>query len=70
VLREEDIENIISSYRERKDIERYSHVAPILEIQENDYNLNISRYIDNLEEEEIIDINLLASEIKKIDMDM
>ena len=65
MLKSEHIEKIISTYRERRSEDKYSH-----EIRENDYNLNISRYVDTFEEEEIIDIDALASEIASIDASM
>ena len=70
ILREEHIEKIISTYRSREGIEKYSHLATLEEIRENDYNLNISRYVDTFEEEEEIDIDMIASEIQRIDTDM
>lgn len=44
ILRDKDIDKIINTYKERKDVERYAHVATFDEIQENDFNLNIPRY--------------------------
>ncbi len=46
--------------------EKYSHIASIEEMQENDFNLNIPRYVDTFEEEEIIDIEKVNSEIKTL----
>lgn len=66
-LREEDIDKIITTYRERKTIEKYSHLAPMTEIQENEYNLNIPRYVDTFEEEELIDIKAVSDELAKLD---
>ncbi|MFA6090768.1 MAG: type I restriction-modification system subunit M, partial [Candidatus Gracilibacteria bacterium] len=68
VLRAEDIEKIVNTYRNRTKEEKYSHIAPLSEIKENDYNLNISRYVDTFEEEEIIDINEVAEKIRVLDM--
>ena len=69
-LSDANIEKIIKAYRERKDIPKYAHVASIEEIRENDYNLNIPRYVDTTEEEEEIDINevkaLLEQDKKEI----
>lgn len=45
-MTEEDIDRIVKAYEERKDIEKYAHVASLKEVQENDYNLNIPRYVD------------------------
>lgn len=59
-LSDNNIEKIISTYRERKDVPKYAHLASIEEIRQNDYNLNIPRYVDTSEEpeeEEEIDIN-------------
>lgn len=69
-LREQDIEKIISTYRERNEEEKYSHLAPLSEIIENDYNLNIPRYVDTFEEEVPIDLAAVTAEIKQIDQDM
>lgn len=55
-LTEEHINKILSVYSERKDIEKYSHLASFEEIKSNDYNLNIPRYVDTFEEEEPIDL--------------
>lgn len=69
-LREQDIKKIIDTYNQRKTIDKYSYVAPLSEIKENDYNLNIPRYVDTFEEEEPIDLAEVTSEIKKIDAEM
>lgn len=70
-LSAENIEKIISAYRERKDIPKYAHLASIEEIRQNEYNLNIPRYVDTTEKEEEIDINevrnLLAQDRKEIE---
>ena len=67
----ENINKIIAAYRERKDIPKYAHLASIEEIRQNEYNLNIPRYVDTTEEEEEIDINkirdLLAQDKKEIE---
>ena len=62
-----DIQKIIDTYRERKEIEKYSHCATLQEIKENDYNLNIPRYVDTFEEEEEIDIHAVMAEIKELE---
>ena len=51
-----NIEKIIESYKKREDVEKYAHVASLDEVRENDYNLNIPRYVDTFEEEEEIDL--------------
>lgn len=65
-LREQDIENIVSTYRHRSNKEKYSRNVPLAEIAANDYNLNIPRYVDTFEAEETIDINAVAAELKAI----
>lgn len=69
-LRTEDIDKIITTYTERKTEDKYSYVASLAEIKENDYNLNIPRYVDTFEEEEEIDIAEVSKEIKKINASM
>lgn len=67
VLTQENIDKIINSYRERKTEDKYSYVARLSEVAENDYNLNIPRYVDTFEEEEQIDIEAVATEIQNLD---
>ena len=66
-MRQEHIDKIVSTYRERKEIEKYSHCASLQEIKDNDYNLNIPRYVDTFEEEEEIDIKAVMAEIKELE---
>lgn len=69
-LREEDIDKLISTYRERTTEDKYSYVVSLEELAENDYNLNIPRYVDTFEEEEPVDLAAVSSELKAIDTDM
>jgi type I restriction enzyme M protein len=62
-LSAEHIEKIMRTYKERQEIEKYAHVAEFAEIKENDFNLNIPRYVDTFEEEEEIDIDAVQVEI-------
>jgi len=66
-LREEDIERIITTYKKREEIEKYSHKASLEEIKENDYNLNIPRYVDTFEEEEKVDLEQVALRLQEIE---
>lgn len=66
-LRPAHIKKIIDTYRNRTEIEKYSHLATMQEIAENDYNLNIPRYVDTFEEEEPIDIKAVMGEIKSLE---
>lgn len=56
ILGEENIEKILQTYKSRTDIEKFARNVELSEIIENDYNLNITRYVDTFEEEEEIDI--------------
>ena len=69
-LRDEDVEKIVSTYRQRSQEEKYSYRAPLTEIAEKDFNLNIPRYVDTFEEEEEIDLDAVAREIREIDREM
>ena len=66
-LSEEHIQKVINAYAERKDIDKYAHVASMEEIVANDYNLNIPRYVDTSEKEPEIDINEVFGRIKNTD---
>ncbi len=65
-LTDENIEKIYQTYHERAEIEKYSHKASLGEIKENEYNLNIPRYVDTFEEEEPIDIEAVVKELKEL----
>ena len=67
MLRDEHIDKIIDTYRNRTEIEKYSHIASLQQIADNDYNLNIPRYVDTFEEEEEIDIQAVMAEIKQLE---
>ncbi len=62
-LREIDIEKIIATYRNRKNEKKYSYVASLKEIKENDYNLNIPKYVDTFEEENGIELKVLSEKL-------
>ena len=57
ILRKKDIDKIVESYVKREDIEKYAHKATMDEIKENDFNLNIPRYVDTFEEEPKVDLD-------------
>lgn len=65
-LRDEDIEKIVKTYDAYEDVEKYAAVVDLKTIEENDYNLNISRYVDTTEEEEEVDIELVLQEIREL----
>lgn len=62
-VRDEDIDKIVKAFDEYIDVEKYANVVEIEAIKENDYNLNISRYVDTSEEEEEVDIEAVIVEI-------
>lgn len=66
ILRDEDIDRIVQAYTDRKDVDKFAHVASMQEIIDNEYNLNIPRYVDTFEPEEEIDLNEVAGEIRKL----
>jgi type I restriction enzyme M protein len=70
VLRQEDINKIITAYKARAAEHKYSYLAPLSEIAEKDYNLNITRYVDIFEEEEAVDLKAVSKELKKLEVDM
>ena len=61
------IQKIVGTYRDRKEIEKYSHLATLQEVADNEYNLNIPRYVDTFEEKEPIDIKDVMAEIKELE---
>ncbi len=70
ILTTKNINKIVETYKNRIEIEKYSHVATLEEIQENDYNLNIPRYVDTFEEEEPVDIEATKANISKIENEL
>lgn len=67
-LREEDVEKIITTFDNFENVEKYAEVVELDTIKENDYNLNISRYVDTTEEEEPVDIDLVLQDIRELKM--
>jgi len=65
-LSKEHIDKIVETYKKREDVEKYAHVATFEEIKENDFNLNIPRYVNTFEEEAPVDMATIGSNIKDI----
>ena len=61
---------MVETFRTRAAIEKYSHRASPEEIAENDFNLNIPRYVDTFEPEEEIDVAVLQKEIDQIETEL
>ncbi|WP_086476969.1 type I restriction-modification system subunit M [Arenibacter amylolyticus] len=70
MLREEDINKIIDTYKARTTEDKYSYVASLHEIKENDYNLNIPRYVDTFEEEEPVDLSAVSAQLKALNKEI
>ena len=66
LLTEENIRKVVDTYRNGASVEKYSYIASLEEIQENDYNLNIPRYVDTFEQEEEIDLMAVRAEREKL----
>ena len=66
-LTENHIDKIVNTFRERTSIDKFSYVAKIEEIIENDYNLNIPRYVDTFEEEKAIDLEVVSNQLQELE---
>jgi len=69
-LSDEHLARIMETYAARAEKEKYAHVAEFAEIRENDFNLNIPRYVDTFEEEEVIDIDVVQLEIEQLEKEL
>lgn len=69
-LRPQDIEKIVTTFQARTDVERYAHRATLKEIQENEYNLNIPRYVDTFEPEKEIDVVAMQRRIEELEQEL
>ncbi|ARV06152.1 type I restriction-modification system subunit M [Polaribacter sp. SA4-10] len=70
ILLEEHIEKIVSTYKERVVVDKYSYLAPLKEIHENEYNLNIPRYVNTFVEEEPVDVAKVSKDLKILENSM
>ena len=69
-LTDANVEKIVATYKNREAIDKYSYVATLDEIKENDYNLNIPRYVDTFEEEEQISLEEIATAIQQTEKEI
>tara|TARA_B110001469_G_scaffold121129_1_gene130315 strand:- start:6302 stop:7870 length:1569 start_codon:yes stop_codon:yes gene_type:complete len=69
-LRAEDIEHIVNTYRTRKSLKKFSHVADLSEAKKNDYNLNIPRYVDTFAEEELVDLAAVSGKLAALEKEI
>ena len=65
-LREADISKILDTYEKRQDVDKYAHLATFDEIKENDFNLNIPRYVDTFEPEPEVDLRQVSKELRDV----
>jgi type I restriction enzyme M protein len=70
VLQTEDIDRIVDTYRDRAEVEKYSQQISLVEIKENDFNLNIPRYVDTSEKEEPVDLDAVTKEFTALEKSM
>ena len=66
-MTDQQLKKIVDCFQNRTDVERYAHRAPYEEIEKNDYNLNIPRYVDTFEEEELPDIGMILNNLDQIE---
>jgi type I restriction enzyme M protein len=64
------MEKILATFKARENVDKYAHVARIAEIIENDFNLNIPRYVDTFEAEEEIDVAAVEKEIERLEAEL
>ncbi|MDU9841075.1 N-6 DNA methylase, partial [Staphylococcus aureus] len=69
-LSDAQVERIIDTYKRKATIDKYSYSATLQEIADNDYNLNIPRYVDTFEEEAPIDLDQVQQDLKNIDKEI
>ena len=69
-LSDAHVDKIIETYGKRVAIDKYAYVATLSEVAENDYNLNIPRYVDTFEEEDPVNIAAVSNELKTLEKDM
>ncbi len=69
-LLDEHLDKIVRACQKRKSVDKYAYLADFTEIEENDFNLNIPRYVDTFEEEEPIDIDAVEKEIEQLETEL
>ncbi len=69
-LRGHDIEKIVEAYRSGENVERYAHRATFTEIRDNEYNLNIPRYVNTLEADKEVDVVAVEKQIKVLEQEL
>jgi type I restriction enzyme M protein len=67
LLREEDINKIVSAFKKYEDVNEYCHIADFEELKENEFNLNVPRFVDISDTEDEVDIQNTIDELKKLE---
>lgn len=70
VIEQQHIEKALETYNDRKVVDKFSHVADLSEIEENDFNLNIPRYVDTFEEEPVVPLDQIMDEMLKTETEI
>jgi type I restriction enzyme M protein len=70
MLTDAHVDKIVEAYAARQNIDRYARVAPLAQVAENDYNLNIPRYVDTFEKEDMVDLEAIAAELQGLEKEM
>ena len=70
ILTDGHVEKIVDAYRKRETVDKYACVASLDEVKENDYNLNIPRYVDTFEEEEPVDMDAVVKDLRTLEVNM
>ena len=63
------LDNIVVAFNNRQTVEKFAHVASLQEVKDNDYNLNIPRYVDTFEAEDAIDLDVIAKQLQALEVD-
>ena len=66
-MTDENIDSVIELYNKRETVDKEAYLASFEDVEKNDFNLNIPRYVDNFEKEEEIDLNALLNDMKDTD---
>ena len=69
-LLDEHMTKVLATFLARQPVDKYAHIANLKEIADNDFNLNIPRYVDTFEEEEEIDVAAVEREIERLESEL
>ena len=69
-LTDQHVDRILDTFESRETTDKYSYLATLEEIRDNDYNLNIPRYVDTFEDEEPVDLEQVSRDLKQLNTEM